>query len=473
MLDNECKVLTDSQLARVHSLTLEVLEKKGVLFHDEESPGILARHGMHVEGHCARFPAGKVDAALGMCPPHFMWHARDPKKSLLVGEGQDRLFVMQDHGPVYVQEHGGKRRHGSLEDVVNFYKLGQSSKVTSIVGQCTVDPHELDELPNKHKLVTRELLRHTDKPILSWPQMTDRATRDIFEMVEMVMGRGFLANHHFLTASVCALSPLQYAGESAATIIAYARANQPVMLLTAPMNGVSAPIGDIPSLVMQNAEILAGLVLAQCVTPGIPVIYGIGTYAADLRTGAFVTGSPDSKLVDRAALQLAQTLYHLPTRFMAGNTDAKIPDIQAGYETMQNYMLLLLGGAQMINECLGILDGMVSVSYEKYIIDEEMLRRIDRIIRGLDTSEEAFDISEILESPHGESFLVSQKTLDACGRQWTPDVAFWKNYHSFVEEGEPDILEKAASICAERLAGAPSSLLENKLDRELAEFAAR
>lgn len=81
-------------------------------------------------------------------------------------------------------------------------------------------------------------------------------------MIEMVMGEGYLASHYFVTASVCALSPLQYAQESADTIIAYARANQPVTVLTAPMTGVSTPISDIGALVAQNAELLAGIVLA-------------------------------------------------------------------------------------------------------------------------------------------------------------------------------------------------------------------
>ena len=261
--NREFKVLTDQQLERVHALTLEVLERKGILFHSEAARVLLARHGARVDGECVRLSPSQVEAALAQCPPRFLWQAHDSRKSLLVGDGQDGVLVIQDHGPVFVQERSGTRRLGTLDDVVNFYKLGQTSSMTRIVGQCTVDPHELDDSPAKHTRITHELLRHTDKPILSWPQMSDRATQDIFRMVEMVMGEGYLARNHFLTASVCALSPLQYAQESADTIIAYARAGQPVLLLTAPMNGVSAPIGDVASLVMQNAEILAGLVLRR------------------------------------------------------------------------------------------------------------------------------------------------------------------------------------------------------------------
>ncbi|HIW78757.1 MAG TPA: trimethylamine methyltransferase family protein [Candidatus Bilophila faecipullorum] len=470
--NNEFKVLTQEQLERVHALTLEVLRLKGVLFHSALSRDILAAHGAKVDGDCVTFPPSLVEQSLRNCPAGFFWHARDPQKSIYTGEGQTDVFVMQDHGPVYVQERHGERRHGTMQDVINFYKLGQTSRVNAIVGQCTVDPHEADG-PNKHLLVTHQLLKHTDKPILSWPVASIEENEKVFRMVEMVMGEGYLSSHYFLTASVCALSPLQYAQESADTIIAYARANQPVTVLTAPMTGVSAPIGDIAALVSQNAELLAGIVLAQAVRPGVPVIYGTATYAADMRSGAFVTGAPISNLIDRAALQLAQSLYHLPTRTLAGNTDAKIPDIQAGYETMQNYIQLLMGGTHMINECLGILDGMMTVSYEKYIIDEEMLRRVDCMMRGLDTSPAAFDIGVLLETPHMEPFLMHESTLAACANQWTPDVACWSNYDTWRAEGCPSILDKAAEKVRERLESAPSDLLGPDLNRDLAAFAER
>lgn len=470
--NNEFKVLTDEQLSRVHTLTLDVLQKKGVLFHSETARQILATHGARIDGACVLFPPALVERCLKNCPATFIWHARDSQKTLQIGEGQRDVFAMQDHGPVYVQEKDGQRRHGNMQDVINFYKLGQTGSVTAIVGQCSVDPHEITG-KNKHLLVTHQLLKHTDKPILSWPVASIEENEKIFQMVEMVMGEGYLASHYFLTASVCALSPLQYAQESADTIIAYARANQPVTVLTAPMTGVSTPIGDIGALVAQNAELLAGIVLAQFVQPGVPVVYGTATYAADMRTGTFVTGSPVSNIIDRAGLQLAQRLYHLPTRTLAGNTDAKIPDIQAGYETMQNYIQLLMGGTHMINECFGILDGMMSISYEKYIIDEEMLRRVDRMMRGLDTSEKAFDMSPLLEMPHGESFLMHESTLEACSSQWLPDVACWSSYDTWMAEGQPSILDKAAKRCRERLDSAPDDLLTPELNRALAAFAAK
>lgn len=471
--DRECSVLASAEINRVHQLTLEVLRRKGVLFHSARARDIFAHHGAGVSGECVRLPPHLVESCLSRCPSGFLWQARNEAASIYVGEGQARrVHVMQNHGPVYVQQRDGVRRHGTLEDVINFYKLGQVSPVNTIVGQVSVDPHELTG-PTKQRRITRELLRHSDKPMLSYPGESYEANRQVFEMVEMVMGRGYLENHYFLTASVCALSPLQYAEESADCIIAYAEANQPVTVLTAPMLGVSTPVNPIGALIAQNVELLAGIVLAQLVRPGVPVVYGTATYTADMRTGGFITGDPQSNLVDRAALQLAQTLYNLPTRTLAGNTDAKVPDLLAGYETMQNYIQLLMGGTHMINECLGILDGMMTVSYEKYIADEEMLDRVQRMMGGLSTDENDFDISALLETPHMESFLMHPSTLEACAEQWRPTLAPWQNYEAWQDAGSPCILERAARICAARLAEAPTDLLGAELNNDLAAYAAK
>ena len=470
-LNREFRMLDAAQLQRVHELTLEVLHRKGVVFHSDLALEIFREHGADVDGNCVTIPPAMVDAALKQCPSGFLWEARNAERSIYVGEGQkDCFYVMQDHGPVFVQDGFGAYRSGTLDDVINFYKLGQTSGVNAIVGQVTVDPHELDSKPNKHRIIFRELLKHTDKPILAWPLESIKMNGELFRMVEMVMGQDYLKEHYFLTASVCALSPLSYAQDSAETIIAYAQARQPVTLLTAPMLGVSTPIDELEALICQNAEILAGLVLAQLVQPGVPVVYGTGTRAVDMRSGNYVTGAPQCNLVDRVGLQLAHELYHLPTRTMAGNTDAKVPDIQAGYETMQNYIQLIMGGTHMINECLGILDGMLAVSYAKYIIDEEVLRRVQRMMQGVSLDEDAFDISAIMETPHGESFLMHPKTLEKCRDLWQPDVANWSNYDTWFGSGCPDIISRAEEVCRERLAIAPDSLLSRELDSELESF---
>ncbi len=473
MFNNMFQVLNKEQLNRVHSLSLQVLREKGVMFYSKRALEIFKKHegkNLHIDGQCVKFEPHYIEQCINQTPSGFLWQARNNDNTIYVGEGQEeKVHVMQNHGPVAVQELNGDLRKGTMKDVVNFYKLGQTSKISTIVGQVSVDPSELTG-NNKQLLITHQLLKHTDKPLLSFPGTCYEDNKKVLSMLEIVLGKDYLKNHYCITSSVCSLSPLQFAEESADCIIAYAEYNQPVLLLCCTMLGVSTPINPIEAAVAQNVEILAGLILAQTVNPCIPVIYGTGAATSYMRTGHFITTSPDVKLVDRINMQLCQEIYHLPIRMMSGNSDSKIPDIQAGYETLQQYIQVFMSGTHMVNECLGILDGMMSVSYEKYIIDEELIERVHMMMTKPSTSERDFDISSLLNIPHGVSFLMEEKTLKSCSAQWTPNVSNWSSYDQWLTEGKPDILEKAAKICKERIESAPDDLLGEKLNTELTHF---
>lgn len=473
MYTNRLPVLTKEQLNRVHSLSLQVLREKGVMFYSERALIYFKKHehsGVHIDGQCVKFSPSFVEKCIAQSPSGFLWQARNNDHSIYVGEGQEaKVHVMQNHGPVSVQERNGTLRNGTMQDVINFYKLGQTSKVSTIVGQVSVDPSELTGT-DKQMRITHQLLKHTDKPLLSFPGTSYNDNIKVLDMIELILGKDYLQNHYCITSSVCSLSPLQFAEESADCIIAYAERNQPVLLLCCTMLGVSTPMSPIEAAIAQNVEILSGLLLAQIVRAGVPVIYGTGACTSYMRTGHFITTSPDVKLVDIINMQLCQEIYHLPIRMMSGNADSKLPDIQAGYETMQHYVQLFMSGTHMVNECLGILDGMMSVSYEKYVIDEEIIERVHMMMAKPSTDEIDFDISSLLQLPHGEPFLMEEKTLSSCPTQWVPTVSNWTSYDQWVLDGKPNILDRAAKVCAERLESASDDLLGKDVNNSLEAF---
>ncbi len=163
-----------------------------------------------------------LEAVIKLASKQFTWHAINSENNLVVGKGQDRVHVMLDHGSVNIQDMENGRRISTTKDLANIYKLCQASNICNIIGQVPVDPSDAD-VDTKHLIITRELLRHTDKPLMSYPVETQAQTRDIFSMVEMVMGEGYLNDHPALGVSVCALSPLKYLRESCDTILAYAK----------------------------------------------------------------------------------------------------------------------------------------------------------------------------------------------------------------------------------------------------------
>jgi len=468
-LHSKLAMVSHKDLNRIHEQTIKILEETGVAFHSEEAIEVFRRAGAKINGTVVYITGKMIEEAIKQVSKQFTWHAVNSENNLLVGEGQDRVHVMLDHGSIYIQDMENGRRISKMKDLTNIFQLGQASNICNIIGQVPVDPSDADA-DIKHLLITRELLRHTDKPLMSYPVETQAQIRDIFSMVEMVMGEGYLNDHPALGVSVCALSPLKYAPESCGTMLAYAKKRQPVLALTCAMSGVTAPISPMGTAIMQNAEILSGLVLTQLVSPGTPFVYCPASAVPNMQSAGYITGSPESNLINIIGLQIAGDLYGLPTRTMAGLTDAKVVDCQAGYETMQNYFTLMLAGTHLINECMGTLDSIMTVSYEKFMIDEEILSRMLRILKGIETSEEAFDIGIIQEIGQTGSYLMHPSTAAKCRDMWTPTVADWNAYAAWEKAGSEDILVRANRRYKQVLAECPDTLLDAATDDALTKF---
>lgn len=470
-IQNRLKMVKDTDLAKIHEKTITILEETGVAFHSREAIEVFKKAGATVNDDVVFITGKMIENALDTAPGSFVWHARNPDNSIVVGEGQKRVHVMLDHGSVNIQDIENGRRTSTMEDLINIYKLGQASDICNVIGQVPVDPSDIDD-KTKHLEITKALLNHTDKPLMSYPINDQKETNDIFSMVEMVMGEGYLENHAAVGVSICALSPLKFAPESCETLLAYAKRRQPMLVLTCAMNGVTSPIGIMGTAILQNAEILSGLVLSQLVNPGTPFVYCPASAIPNMKTAGYITGSPESNLINIVGLQLARDLYGLPTRTMAGLTDAKVVDAQAAYETMQNYFTLMLSGTHMINECMGTMDSIMTVSYEKFMIDEEMISRMLRIMEGVETTEEDFDISAIQEIGQTGSYLMHPSTASKCRSLWTPTLADWNSYAAWEAAGAEDILVRANRKYKEVLSGCPESLLSPGVNEEMSRFIA-
>jgi trimethylamine--corrinoid protein Co-methyltransferase len=329
-----------------------------------------------------------------------------------------------------------------------------------------VDPADVDP-KDKHLHIMYETIKNTDKPINGYCVQGYQA-RQMLDMVEIAMGRkGFLEENHAVGVSINSLSPLAFGEDVLETLIEYARRRQPVLILPCILAGASGPVSLIGTAVQQNTEILAGLVLIQLISPGSPAVYCPASTAANMKTGGYVTGPPEAFLINIANLQQALDLYHLPTRVMCGMTDAKEVDCQAGFETMQNLMMATLAGAHILHESLGVLDSVMCTSYEKFIIDQELLSRAMRICKGLDTSVEALSIDIIQERARMGEYLTHDSTLQHCRDYWTPTVSTWDSYDEWEEAGSEGLLVRANKRFKEILKSCPETLIDPDLDRDL------
>jgi trimethylamine--corrinoid protein Co-methyltransferase len=253
-----------------------------------------------------------------------------------------------------------------------------------------------------------------DKPFMGSPVSRQGAV-DCVEMAGIVWGgKEKLRSMDPVTVSLInSLSPLQFSDEMAASLITLARHNQACIVASLIMAGSSGPVTLGGVLALQNAEILAGVTLAQLVNPGVPVIYGSTSSAMDMKTGGLSIGCPELSQMVSATAQMAR-FYKLPCRSGGGLTDAHLSDAQAAAESTLALSTAVRNGVNFILHSAGILGSYIAMSFEKFIIDEELCAYLRKLIRPIDLTETAIDVEMIKNVGIGGQYLTQPKTFQLC-----------------------------------------------------------
>lgn len=451
---------------RIHEASLKILAETGVAFHDEEAVELFKKHGARVNGNVVYFTRDLVEKALATAPKKFKWSARNDQQSVVVGDG----FLLQPNvGPVYIEDIDNGRRLGTLEDYTNIQKLCQASDVVSLVGSIPIAPSDVAG-ESKHLSMMYEIIKNTDKPIIGMCTEGFQAKHQL-DMVGMAMGgQKFLEENPCVGVLVNPLSPLAYAPDTIQTMREYSKLRQPLLLAPCIMAGVTAPISLLGTVVVQNTEFLAGLVFSQLVCPGTPVVYSVASTRSYFKRASFCAGTPEAMMINTPNIQMGLDFYNLPTRTMCGITESKTVDAQAGYESMMSLMMGMMSGAHIAVQALGVLDSIMMTSYEKFIIDEEMVRRVLHIREGIDTSDEALSVDVIQEIGQTGSYLMHTNTFEHFRESWLPTVSEWGSYDEWKNNGSEDVVIRANRKYKEILNKAPESLIDKGLDEDLQQY---
>jgi len=219
------------------------------------------------------------------------------------------------------------------------------------------------------------------------------------------------------------------------------------------LSGGTAPATLAGLLVQQNAEVLSGIMISELANPGTPVFYGTVSAALDMRTGATALGGPEVGLLNIAAGQLGR-FYGLPRRGTGGNSDSKTVDAQAGLETAPNMLMAALGGMNFIYDACGSLEGSLTVSYEKLVIDNEIAGMVSRVLGGIEVTDETLAVDEICRVGPNASFLGTSFTMRHFRKEhFLTTLLDRKSLDSWVKAGAKDIAvvarEKAKRILDE------------------------
>jgi trimethylamine---corrinoid protein Co-methyltransferase len=461
------QTLTEGELNLIHTASMEILSTTGVAFNEPDAISLFGSRGFAVDGKLVRMKESQVQQALSLAPSRFEVTARNPAKSVWVGEN-DWVFV-PTYGAPFMVSPDGIRRPGRMQDYDTFCKLVQTSPHINMNGFKHVEPQDV---PSKSAYLDMLLSNIVlcDKPYMGSTD-TRQATRDSLEMAGMVFGgKEALREMPVIVNLINSLSPLQYSAEMAGAILELAPYRQPLLIANMIMGGTSGPVTLPELLVLMNAEILAGLVLAQLAGPGTPVIYGTTSCPTNMRTGAATVGTPETAIISSMATQLAR-FYHLPCRTGGSLTDAGIADAQALAEGALVLSTAVRSGANFILHACGMIGGYIGNSLEKWLIDEELCGMVRRMMTPLEISRSAMDTAIIGRAGIGGNYLMQPETLKHCRTAFFHYALYRKEDRGGqAPEGLTTITQEASDQLLHRLSNYEKPDIDPELETDLAQF---
>jgi trimethylamine--corrinoid protein Co-methyltransferase len=391
-----------ADLAAVHAAALRVLACTGVLVHDDDAVALLRAHGARTDGRRVFIGEGAVQQALAAAPRAFTLCGRSRTRDVRFGDGH--TVYGSCSGPAFVLD-GDRVRPATLADLEATLKLGHVSSTIEYHG----DSVELLDLPEEQRTLrgTHARLVLSDKAS-EWVATTDADLDAAVAAHEILFG----ADWHDRPRGLIILntsSPLQITGETARLLVRWARLGQPACVTACVMGGTTGPATPAGVLVVQHAEVLASLVLAQAADESSPFIYGGLSTMASLRSGAAYFGTPEFARLAVASVQLA---HHcgLPVRAGAAVTDAHVPDAQAAVESARGVAGAVRAGSDFVFQAAGILSSFNTLSLEKFVLDDEMLAMQRALAERLPAEEDDLAEGVIAAVGPGGSYLPAGHT---------------------------------------------------------------
>ena len=466
------KAISDDQVEAIHQASLTILQEIGMDFLLPEARAILKGVGADVDPNSerVRFDAALVDSAVGLAPSSFTLHSRNSARNMVIG-GNALAFCSVASAPNSADRDGG-RRPGNHADYKNFIRLGQSLDAVHVWGGYPVEPVDI-HASVRHLDAISDMLTLSDKPVHAYSLGRQR-NLDAFEMVKLARGISaaqFEAEPSLFTI-INTSSPLRLDAPMLQGIIEMARHNQPTVLTPFTLAGAMAPVTIAGAVAQQNAEALAGLLLAQSVRAGSPFVYGGFTSNVDMKSGAPAFGTPEYMKATLIGGQMARR-YQLPYRSSNANA-ANTLDAQASYESVFSLWAAVMGGVNLLMHGAGWMEGGLHASFEKMVLDADLLDMVSEFLRPVIVNDDELALDAIREvGPGGHFFGCAHTQARYRNAFFAPMISDWRNYESWQEAGSPTAYDTANRLYKERLTGFVEPPMEPERREALAEFVAR
>ena len=463
------EVLEEEGVERIHDASMRILEEVGIDFRDDEAIAYWKAARADVDGYRVRIDRALLMELVAKAPETFTFTARNPERSVPVG-GRSMVFV-PTYGSPFVLDFDNRRRYSTLDDLHAFHKLAHLSPSMHLSGGIICEPVDV-AVPKRHLHVVYSLLRHSDKPFMGATTARERA-EDTVAMARIAFGDDFVANHTVLAGVLNCNSPLVWDATMLDALKVYAASNQAVIASPFVMAGASTSASTVGAVAQLNAEALAGVAFAQLVRPGAPMIYGQFLATVDMQSGAPMAGTPEISLMNFIIGQLARR-YRLPWRSSGMTAGSKLVDAQAAYESSMTMQSVLLSGANYVFHAAGWLEGGLSASFAKFVLDAEQMEMYHRLGSGVDMSDLEDALDAVREVGPGGHFLGTAHTLAKFETAfYAPKLLDNASFEQWTVDGALDANQRALRRAKEMIRSYEPPPMDEAVDEALREYIAK
>lgn len=461
------RVLPQAELSRIHESALTVLDEVGIQLGGEPFLQIFSDAGCKVERDGrVRIPSRVVKEALEKVPHRVLLYGRGEIPPLDLGAR--RVYLGTGGAAINILDlDSGEVREPTLADLGNIAWLVENLEnihflLRPVVAR-DVSQEELDV--NKFYIC----LANTNKHVMASAGSAEKVEQ-VIELAAMIAGGKRELQERPIISFVTAwmVSPLKLDTAACEVLLTAVEEDIPVALSSAPVSGSTAPATLAGSLVQVHAEELSGIVLTQAIREGARVLYGPVPGVADMRTMAYMGGAIESGLLNAACVQLAG-LIDVPIYSEAGLTEAKVPDIQAGYEKAMNIILIALAGGNYIHHSAGMLESMLTVAYEQFVIDNDINGMALRALRRILVNEDTLAVEVIKQAALKGNYLTQRHTLNHLrdGSRFSPLVTDRRSRVEWEKGGKLETRARARAVAGEILRRKRLNMISPEIDEKI------
>ncbi len=463
-------ILDPEGVERIHEASIRVLEELGIELWNAEARQLFADAGAIVDGEVVRIGRDIVEEALRTAPSQCTLTSRNPDKQIVLGGNHVAFGLVA--GPPAVHDEINGRRASNMADYEQFIRLAHYFNAIHVIGNQVASPMELPA-NNRHLDTYRANLTLSD---LCFHTLSIGRGRALDGINMMAISRGITVEDMIDSPGVITVinvnSPRRFDDEMAKGLMTMSEFGQIVSVTPFTLMGAMTPVTLGAGLVQQNAEALFGIALTQLTRPGAPVIYGSFTSNVDMKSGSPAFGTPEHAKANVASGQLARR-YGLPYR-SSNSSASNVVDAQAAYETQMSLWGSILGGTNLIYHAAGWMEGGLQASYEKFILDVEMLQHMMEFLTPIDLSDDELAFDAMSRVPTGGHFFGDEHTLarytDAF---YAPMLSDWQNHGAWLESGAKNTTERATALWQTALDDYVEPTLDAAVAEELDAYVAR